>query len=338
MAIDRHHRQSLLPQIGRDGTARLRASRVTVLGVGALGSSVAEYLVRAGVGAITLVDRDVVELTNLQRQGLYAERDVGLPKAEAAARRLAAIDGTVALDARAIDVDASNVGTLLPTDLIVDGSDNAELRYLINDFCVGRSLPWVMGGVIGVEGRVAGFKAPWPCLRCLFETPPVAGELATCDTAGVLGPAVGVVASLQAVEAIKLLVGDASAARTLHVVDVWRPRFATIDLSGARRDDCPCCGRGDLEFLRRAPSGGARLCGRNAVQVRPPAPTRVDLAKLASRLASIASIETTQLMVKVVLPDRPTLKLSVFGDGRMLVVGTEDVALARGIYARIVGA
>ena len=339
---DRHQRQTLLPQVGRDGQARLAAARVTIVGVGALGASVADQFARAGVGAIALVDRDVVELTNLQRQTLYTLDDVerGLPKVEAAAHRLQQIDPTITLTPIVVDVDARTLPTLPAADLIVDGSDNADLRYLLNDFAVSRGVPWAMAGVIGVEGRACGFapnRDGRPCLRCLFETPPSAGELATCDTAGVLGPAVGAIASLQATEALKLLLSHPSAASTLHVVDIWRPRFATIDVSAARRPDCPCCGQRRFEFLDRPTTAGARLCGRNAVQVRPPSAGRIDLAQLAARLAPIAEVETTTLMVRITLPDRPDVKLSVFGDGRMLVVGTEDVAAARGLYARTVG-
>lgn len=340
---DRYHRQSLLPQIGHAGQERIRNTHVLLLGVGALGSTVAEQLTRAGIGKLTLVDRDVVELTNLQRQTLFDESDAasGLPKVEAAARRLRSLNADVELHPKAIDIDASNIESLIEKDtaLILDGSDNAELRYLINDVSIKRNIPWVMGACIGTEGRVASFdpsRAGSPCLRCLFPTPPSAGELATCDTAGVLGPAIGVVASLQVAAAIRQIV-EPNAADQLITLDVWAGRFKAIDLTDSRAADCVCCGKQQFEFLHRASGAGTKLCGRNVVQVRPPAPTRIDLLKLADKVRPLADVEATQLMLKLVLHERPLHPISIFGDGRMLVFGTEDAAVARSLYARVIG-
>lgn len=368
MPQDRYQRQSLVTQIGPAGQAKLSAARVLIVGMGALGCTIADQLARAGAGMMRIVDRDVVEWTNLQRQTLYDESDAkrGIPKVEAAARRLRTLRSDLTIEPHAVDVDASNIESLTGGfqgfDVILDGSDNAELRYLINDVSVKLGMPWVMGGCIGVEGRVVAFEPPgmgtvaphvskrdqrgdpvgwnsmkYPCLRCVFPTPPAAGELATCDTAGALGPAIGVVASLQVAEAMKLIVGDPSAATTLTTLDVWTSRFHSIDLKTARRDDCPCCGLRKFEFLDRPASGGAKLCGRNAVQIRPPSPTRLDLAALAKRLAPVALIETTQLTVSVAPRDRKDLTLRIFADGRAIVMGTADVATARAIYARLVG-
>lgn len=309
--------------------------------MGALGSAVADQLARAGVGLLRIVDRDVVELTNLQRQTLYEEVDAhrNLPKVEAAARRLTAIRSDLVIEPHALDVDAANIEPLLDgIDLIIDGSDNAELRYLINDAAVRHRLPWVMGGAIGVEGRVAGFRTRGPCLRCVFPTPPAPGELMTCDTAGALGPTIGVVASLQVVEAMKLLLADPSAASVLHTMDLWAGRHRAIDLRAAQRSDCRCCGERKFDFLDRPATGGAKLCGRSAVQVRPPTSTRIDLASLASRLAPIAKVEATSLMLKLMLHERPEQWMSVFGDGRAIVFGTADLAVARSLYARVIGA
>lgn len=341
--MDRYHRQSLLPLIGKVGQERLRSAHVLLLGVGALGSTVAEQLVRAGVGKLTFVDRDIVELTNLQRQTLFEESDAqrGLPKVEAAARRLQSLNSEVELRPKPLDVDAANIESLIEKDtsLLIDGSDNAELRFLINDVSIKRSLPWVMGACISTEGRVAAFdpkREGSPCLRCLFPTPPSAGELATCDTAGVLGAAIGVVASLQVASAMRLLV-DASPPLQLFTLDVWAGRFKTIDLAGARVPACLCCGQRQFEFLGRASQSGTRLCGRNVVQVRPPAPTRIDLLKLADKVRPLADIDVTQLMLKLVLHEKPQHPISIFGDGRMLVFGTEDPKVARAIYARVIG-
>jgi molybdopterin-synthase adenylyltransferase len=340
--LDRYQRQSLVSQIGPTGQAKIAVSRALVVGMGALGCTIADQLARAGVAMLRIVDRDVVEWTNLQRQTLYDESDArrSLPKVEAAARRLRTIRTDLRLDPHAIDVDASNVESLArDVDLILDGSDNAELRYLINDVSVKSGVPWVMGGCLGVEGRVAAFnpKHGRPCLRCLFPTPPGAGELATCDTAGALGPAIGVVASMQVVEAMKLVLGDATAAGRLHKIDVWAGRQHSVDLADAKRIDCSCCGARKFEFLDRPTTGGAKLCGRNAVQVRPATATRVDLAALAERLAPVATLDATSLMLKVELRERPEQWLSIFGDGRAIVFGTADLSVARALYARVIG-
>lgn len=345
---DRYHRQSILPQIGKAGQEKLRSTHALLLGVGALGSTVAEQLARAGVGKMTLVDRDVVEWTNLQRQTLFDESDAsrGFPKVEAAAARLRRLNAEVVLNPRAIDIDSSNIESLIDSDtsIILDGSDNAELRYLINDLSVKRSLPWVMGACIGTEGRVAGFdpsRVGTPCLRCLFPTPPSPGELATCDTAGVLGAAIGVIASLQVAAAMKILL-DQTLPLQLQTIDVWAARFKSIDLTDARRCDCACCATKSFEFLNRSNTSGARLCGRNVIQVRAPRgnvseSTRIDLRQLAERLRPLATIEATQLMLKLVLHEKPQHPISIFGDGRMLVFGTDDPAVARSLYARVVG-
>ncbi|MFT3788475.1 MAG: ThiF family adenylyltransferase [Tepidisphaeraceae bacterium] len=346
MPIDRYHRQSLLPAIGPAGQARIRSASVLVVGVGALGSVVAEQLARAGVGRLTLVDRDVVEWTNLQRQVLYEEADAkrSLPKVEAAAKRLHAINSDVAVDSCPIDLDASNLPSLIddvkPT-VIVDGTDNAATRYLLNDLSIDRGIPWVMGGSIGMEGRVMPvLPGRGPCLRCVYPTPPSPGELATCDTAGVLGPIVTIVGAQQAALALRMLVGDAaSIVPSLLVIDSWDGRFHSIDLVEAKRTDCPCCGARNFEFLngQLAPAG-AKLCGRNAVQVRAASGAkRVDLRQLRERLKSVADLDASDLMLKAVLHDRPELALTIFADGRMIVFGSEDPVLARSIYSRVVG-
>lgn len=366
---DRYQRQSLVPQMGREGQQRMAAARVAIFGMGALGATIADQLGRAGVALMRIVDRDVVEWTNLQRQTLYEETDArrGLPKVEAAARRLSAIRSDLVLEPHAVDVDSANIESLARNvDLLLDGSDNAELRYLINDVSVKHGIPWVMGGCIGVEGRVAAFASPktdamragpslvrttehdgggdapplkagGACLRCVFPNPPGAGELATCDTAGVLAPAIGVVASMQVVEAMKLLIGDPTAATRFHTIDVWSGRHHALDISTAKRVDCVCCGERRFEFLDRPATGGAKLCGRNAVQVRPTAATRIDLAALAARIAPVADIDSTPLMLTCALKGQTEVWMNVFGDGRAIVFGTTDLATARSLYARIVG-
>ena len=260
--MDRYHRQTLLPQIGRAGQERLARARVLLIGCGALGTVIAEQMARAGVGFLRICDRDLVETTNLQRQVLFDEADAaaGRPKAVAAAERLGKINSTITVEPHVVDVHSGNIESLMDgVDLVMDGTDNVETRYLVNDAAVKRGVPWVYGACVGTGGRAmgvvpapvesqeapraAGAGAAGACLRCVFPEPPGPGELATCDTSGVLAAAAGVVASLQVVEAMKILLGDAGAARELVTIDLWPLRIKTIATADARRGDCPTCGQ-----------------------------------------------------------------------------------------------
>ncbi|HUZ02279.1 MAG TPA: ThiF family adenylyltransferase [Thermomicrobiaceae bacterium] len=335
----RYARQVIFPAIGAVGQERLGRSRVCLIGVGALGSHVADLLVRAGIGYLRLVDRDVPELTNLQRQSLYDESDLdsGVPKAVAAARRLAAANSEVELDPHVADVNQGNVEALIAdVDLVIDGSDNFEVRYLVNDACLKLGKPWVYGGVIASYGMsMTVLPGVTPCLRCVFPDPPAPGEAPTCDTAGVIGPAVAVVAGLQAAEALKLAVGaDDARNRDLVAIDVWDLSFDRIAL-GDRREDCPACGRHEYTFLdRAAPSQTTQLCGRDAVQVLVHPPARIALASLAERLSALGSVRVNAFLLRCEL-DR--YDLTVFPDGRAIIKGTTDASEARAVYARYIG-
>jgi molybdopterin/thiamine biosynthesis adenylyltransferase len=337
--MDRYHRQSLLPFIGPEGQARLAAARVLLVGCGALGGVVADQLVRGGIGYLRIADRDIVELTNLQRQVLFDEADAqgGVPKAAAAARRLAAVNSAVAVEPAVVDVHAGNLPELMAgVDLIVDGTDNAETRYLINDAAVRAGVPWVYGGCVSADGRVMAVRpGVTACLRCVFPDPPAVGELPTCDTAGVLGPAAAVVASLQVIAAFKLILGVE--ADGLTVLDLWRNRFRMVETGGPRAD-CPCCGRREFPFLERSVEGGAaHLCGRDAVQVRPVTAGRTDLALLATKLAAAGAVERTPFLLRCRPEGEAGITLTVFGDGRTLVGGTVDVGRARSLVSRYLG-
>lgn len=347
--MDRYHRQILLPHVGAAGQEKLAASRVLLVGCGALGSVIAEQLVRAGVGTLTIADRDVVELTNLQRQVLFDETDAAAqtPKAVAAARRLAGVNSDVHIEPAVCDVHSGNieelaaVGTQHAVHLVLDGTDNVQTRYLVNDFAVKHALPWIYGGCVGTEGRVMTIRPPHTaCLRCVFPKPPRADELATCDTAGVLGPAAAVVASLQALAALKILLGHAEAAgEQLLSIDFWANRFRSVDLGEARREDCPCCGLRQFPFLEsHADASAVSLCGRNAVQVRPTGPhAAVDLAAIGERLAGLGGIERTPYLLRCRLRDPAGVALTLFADGRAIVHGTPDLGRAKSIYARFIG-
>lgn len=336
---ERYSKQAIFAGIGPAGQERLGRARVCLMGVGALGTHIATTLARAGVGYLRLVDRDVPELSNLQRQVLFEEADLeaGVPKAVAAARRLAAANSEIELDPRVLDVNQTNVESLVrDVDLVVDGSDNFEIRYLINDACVKLGIPWIYGGVIGSYGMsMTILPGQTPCLRCVFPDPPQPGDGPTCDTAGVIGPAVAVVAALEAAEAMKLAVGaEEQLNRDLLAIDVWDLRFDQVPL-GAPSPDCPTCGRREFEFLDRAtPSQTTELCGRDAVQVLVHPPARLSLPDLAERLGAVGSVAHNAFLLRFRADGH---ELTVFPDGRAIVKGTTDPSEARSLYARYIG-
>lgn len=316
-----------------------------MVGLGALGCTVVDLLARAGVGHLTLVDRDVVEWTNLQRQTLYTEDDAarGMPKAEAAAARVRAVNSGVETAPVVADLTSENVERVLRLHedgphVIIDATDNHETRFLLNDVAVAHGVPLAYGGVIGTRGMHATFMPGGPCLRCVFGEPADPGAVPTCDTAGVLGSAVVTVAAAQVTDAIKVLLGKSDVVgRTLTDFDVWSGAHRAVRL-GAADPACVCCGQRRFEFLR-ADSGGdvAGLCGQNAVQVRPARAGEVDLAALAQRLAAVGSVHRSRFMVRFVPSESPGISMSVFVDGRAIVHGTVDSVVARTAYARFVG-
>jgi len=343
--VDRYHRQSLLSQVGPAGQKRLANARVLLVGCGALGCSLADQLVRAGVGSLRLVDRDVVELTNLQRQTLFDEDDAkaSAAKAEAAAARLKRINSTIHIDVIVADVWAGNIEELAASaTLILDGTDNVQTRYLLNDAAVKLNIPWVHAACVGTEGRVMGvLPGITPCLRCVFPTPPAAGELPTCDTAGILGPAAMVAGALAATMAIKIITGQFQAQdQKLQTVDVWSGRFSAIDLAGAKDPACPCCGKRQFIFLDadRAESSIA-LCGRNAVQIRPTRPwDRNQFDQAISRLGSAGELEHAKWFTRCRLHEPAGVTITCFRDGRLMIDGTPDLGRAKSICARYIGA
>ncbi len=343
MQLDRYHRQTLLPQVGQTGQGRLGKATVLLVGCGALGSVIAEQLVRAGVGFIRIADRDWVELTNLQRQVLFDERDVAdqTPKAIAAARRLSQINSSVTVEPRVVDVHPANIEELTRVDgkwvdLVIDGTDNVDTRYLINDLAVRESIPWVYGACVGTEGRcMAIVPRQTACLRCVFPEPPGPGELPTCDTAGVLGPAAAMVGALEATEAIRILLGY-QPPRQMTVLDLWAGRFKSIALNDAKRSECLTCGQRRFEFLENeSMSRSTSLCGKNAIQIRPARQVELNLGQLATTLSSVGQVERTPYLLRCSLPD--DIRLTLFPDGRAIVQGVTDAERARSLYARFVG-
>jgi adenylyltransferase/sulfurtransferase len=336
--MSRYAKQIRFKPIGEEGQARLSAARVALLGLGALGSTLAGHLARAGVGFLRLVDRDFVELDNLQRQALYDEDDVAtaLPKAVAAARKLCRINSTIRLEARVADVGhASAEAVAADVDLVLDGTDNFETRFVLNDACVKLGRPWIYGGVVGSYGMaMTVLPGEGPCFACLVGELPAPGSTPTCDSAGVLNTAVSIVASLQATEAIKLLAGRREAlAGGLQTVDLWTNAWQTIKVPRAAA--CPVCVGRTFKHLDGAPSGAAILCGRNAVQVTPGRAVVLDLAETERRLAPLGAVRRNEFLLKFAVDG---CELTLFPDARAIIQGTPDPARARSLYARYVGA
>ena len=339
--LSRYARQILFPSLGEEGQARLLAARVAVIGCGATGGVLAAHLARAGVGHLRLVDRDDIELHNLQRQLLFDEDDVAaaLPKAEAARRKLARANSEIDIEAVVADVTPDNVLDILGgVDLALDGTDNFTTRFLLNDACLHLGLPWIYSGVVGSYGMTMTIRpGETACLRCLLPEMAAPGSVATCDTAGVLAPAVGVVASIAAGEALKLLAGFGELnTDTLLSFDLLDNALERFDVP--RRPDCPACGSTRrFDFLHAGQGAQATLlCGRNTVQVSVGGQTRLDLAELATRWRAAGAREVT-LNLYLLRGMWDALELTVFPDGRALVKGTNDERVARSIYARVVG-
>jgi molybdopterin/thiamine biosynthesis adenylyltransferase len=332
----RYSRQELFAGIGPEGQAGIRASRVVVVGCGALGSSLAEMMVRAGAASVRVVDRDYVEPSNLQRQSLFEEQDAtdGLPKAVAAERRLRALNSDVLVEGVVADVSGDNAPALLAgASLVLDGTDNFETRFLLNDLCLRAGVPWVYGACVGAYGLALAIRPRVsPCLRCLLEEMPAPGSGPTCDTAGVVAPIVQVIAGLQAAEALKLMAGRAeSLLPGVVTIDLWQGTFEVLDLRG-RAPWCPACTEGRYDYL--GTSGAATLCGRDAVQIRPDVRTKLDLPALAERLARTGTVRANEYLVRFTAPEA---ELVVFEDGRAIVKGVAEAARARSLYAKYVG-
>ena len=335
--LARYSRQVVLPQIGNAGQRALLRSRVLVLGCGALGTHIAELAIRAGIGEVRLVDRDVVELTNLQRQVLFDEGDVEarLPKAVAAARKLSRINSAALVEPKVLDVTGRNLEALLDgVAVVLDGTDGFETRYLVNDACVKHGIPWVYAGVIGTSGMtLTVVPGRGPCLRCVLPDPPEPGSFPTCDTAGVLNTAPALMAALQVTEAVKLLLGREETHHALISFDMWSREIDSVRLE--RDPDCPACGHRRFEFLE-AEDGAwtSPLCGRNAVQITPRRGTSLPLDDLALRLAAVGEVVFNGFILQLAVEG---LTMLLFPDGRVVVQGTSDEAVARGVYARYVG-
>lgn len=336
---ERYSRQILFGGIGARGQEKLLSARVLLVGCGALGAAHAETLARAGIGFLRIVDRDFVELTNLQRQTLFRESDASnrLPKAVAAKNRIAEINSEIEVEEIVADVNHSNIeGFIKDVDLVLDGTDNFQVRYLMNDACVKLKKIWIYGAAVSGYGTTMTIQpGETPCLRCIFEEMPAAGSAPTCDTAGVIQPVIASISAIQTTEAMKILTGNTDRLhKSLIQIDVWQNDWRKIKL-GKPGTDCEACGKGNFEFLDAAGSEfAAVLCGRDAVQLQPAGAARIDLPDLAEKLKKLGEVKQNEYLVRLTVGK---YELTIFADARAIVRGTDDISAARALYARYIG-
>lgn len=339
--FSRYERQFILKEIGRAGQEKLDKAKVAVIGLGALGSVSANMLARAGIGELLLIDRDFLEMNNLQRQVLYNEKHLAenLPKAVAAQKALSEVNSEIKIEAKVADINPNTIyGLLDGVDLIIDGTDNFETRFLINDYALEQEIPWIYGGAVGSEGMsyvILPFEGP--CLRCLFGEAPSAENSQTCDQVGILAPVAHLIASFQTMEAIKILAQKNDAIeKKLWKVDLWSREFKSIAVYHLMEKPCSGCCDKDFPYLNR--KKGAQtvtFCGRNAVQIVSPEVKAMDLGVLATKLAGQAEVYFNDYLLKMSVEP---YEITVFANGRAIVKGTEDAGQAKSIYAKYVGA
>jgi molybdopterin/thiamine biosynthesis adenylyltransferase len=336
MLEGKYSRQVLFPPIGAGGQEKLRQAKAVIIGCGGLGTAQANALVRAGVGRLRIVDRDFVEESNLQRQLLFEESDAAesLPKAVAAARKLKRINSEVEVEGIIADVDNRNVqGLVEGFQVILDGTDNFEARYLLNDVALKLAIPWIYGAVVSSYATtLTVLPGRTPCLACVFPQPSQ-GMHDTCDTMGVIAPAISWAAAVQVTEALKILLGrEQELHGSLLAYDVWNNRYQKVK---PRRDpECRACGAHEFVHLEKGGAVSTTLCGRNAVQIRPQESRQLDLAALQTRLERFGPARANEFLLRCMLE---ACELTIFPDGRAIIKGTADPAVARGLYAKYIG-
>jgi adenylyltransferase/sulfurtransferase len=332
---ERYSRQILFREIGESGQQRICDARVAVVGCGALGSFAAEALARAGVGSLRIIDRDYVDLSNLQRQWLYTEADAAAeaPKAVAAAARLRQLNQGVEVSSFVADLTPSNAEDLLcEIDLIIDGTDNFETRYILNDISLKLSVPWIYGGAVGSYGIVMPVvPLKGPCFACVYPEPPT-GAQPTCEVNGVLNAATASVGAMQSALALRLITGWPEYRCFLQTTDLWTGQTRRMEL-GDRDPECPVCQKRDFRYLEGRRHVPVSLCGRNAVQLHENA-RPLDLASLAERFRELGEVRVNEFALRMALPK---YQLTFFPDGRAIVKGTTDVGIARSLYSRLIG-
>jgi molybdopterin/thiamine biosynthesis adenylyltransferase len=332
---ERYSRQYLLKHISNQGQKRLADSRVVIVGCGALGTVIADHLVRSGVGYIRLVDRDLVELSNLQRQILFDETDVGKPKAVAAATTLQRINSEITIESVVDDVNHSNVEHIIKKmNVVLDGTDNMLVRFLLNDACVKQKIPWIYGGAVETFGMTMNIiPQTGPCFRCVVPVIPDVGSLPTCDTVGVLNTIPAIIASIQSTEALKILLGKENISKNLLMYDVWQQDFQVVKIN--KKDDCECCGKHHFEFLNgKNKEAMVSLCGRGAIQITLMNTTAVSFDELGKKLQKLGDVEIHEVVLRFKIPG---YELNIFKNGRTIIIGTNNTKIAKSLYAKYVG-
>lgn len=336
---NRYSRQQLFSPIGEKGQQLLQQKHVLIIGVGALGSASAEALVRAGIGKLTIIDRDYVEWSNLQRQQLYTEQDAQekVPKVIAAKKRLQSINSELEINALIVDASTEELqGLLKGVDLMIDATDNFDIRFMMNDIAQKYQIPWIYGSCVGSYGATYTIvPGTAPCLHCLMKLMPNTGM--TCDTVGIISPAVQIVAAYQVTEAFKILVGDEKARRKTYLTfDAWQNQHYEINVETMRKEDCPSCGKNPtypyLSYENQTKS--EILCGRDAVQIRPPKPIQYKLDQLAVQLRPYGEIQKNLYLLSL---QTPNYRFVIFQDGRVVIHGIQNIQEAKSIYHRLLG-
>jgi adenylyltransferase/sulfurtransferase len=335
---ERYSRQIITFAIGEEGQKKLKESSVLLVGCGGLGSTIATLLVRAGVGRLRIVDRDFVEITNLQRQILFDEDDLNsnIPKGVIAERKLKKINSDVEIEGIVADFNPSNAESLSEgINLILDGLDNMEGRFLINDLSIKKGIPWIYGTCLSTYGLTFNIiPKKSPCLRCIYDN--FANSSMTCETAGIIGPIVVLIASIQSSEALKILTGNEKDLRyDMLFVDLWRNEFEKIPISHLKKENCPACGMGRFDFLEgNKISSVISICGSNSIQINPPAERFLELEKIVESLKPYGMVVFNEYLVKFFYQD---YEITIFKDGRAIVKGTSDPSIAKSLYSKFIG-
>lgn len=335
---DRYSRQIRYRNIGTGGQEKLLAACVAVVGMGALGCTSASLLARAGIGHLRLIDRDLVELSNLQRQILYTESDAAqnMPKVFAAAEHLTAANSEIEIEPVFSDLNPSNCSELLQgVDLVIDATDNLETRYLINECCVEKQIPWVYGGAVGSEGMTANFLPHGPCFSCFTGSSKAESDSAapTCSTAGVLNSITSIVASLQAAEAVKILIGSPEVNKDLVFLEIWENEYAALPLE--KDPDCPICVKKEYQYLgKNAGTSAVSLCGKNAFQIIPSSNKHPDLHEFSKKLEALGEVKETRFFLQF---QSPEASFKLFPDGRAIIENADTPGKAKSVYSEYIG-
>ena len=331
---DRYSRQTVLKNIGKQGQKKLSQSKIAIIGCGALGTTIADNLVRSGIGTIRIIDRDIIELNNLQRQHLFDENDIGQPKALIAAKKLGNINSDINIEHFIDDVNQDTIEKFINNiDIVLDGTDNMITRFLMNDACVKHNIPWIYGGAIetyGITMNIIPYETP--CFRCLITDVPDTGSMDTCDTVGVLNSIPTIIGSIQSNEAIKILTGQECSKKIISY-DVWTHIFNSNTIE--RRKDCQCCQKHEFEFLKRAKKERVTtLCGSGVIQIVPAVKLDISLEKLGEKLQGIGKVNVQDGFLKFEVDE---YHFFVFKDGRALIYGTSNENVAKSIYSKYIG-